>query len=88
LVLELDNPDFKECLMTCLINKPTRVIIITNTDFRAIEVYKQLLSIYNKIRSSSSSFLSRLGLTNISGVNIRVIYASVADKRRQIIYTI
>jgi hypothetical protein len=40
LVLELDNPNFKECLMTCLINKPTRVIIIIDTDFRATEVYE------------------------------------------------
>ncbi|KAF4626708.1 hypothetical protein G7Y89_g11446 [Cudoniella acicularis] len=37
LVLEADNPDFKECLTTCLINKPTRVIIVTNTDFKATE---------------------------------------------------
>ena len=38
LVLELDNPDFEEYLTTYLINKPMRVIIITNTGFRAIEV--------------------------------------------------
>ena len=49
LVLELDNPDFKEYLITYLINKPIRVIIITNIGFRAIEVNRQLLSIYNKI---------------------------------------
>jgi len=88
LVLELDNPDFKECLTTCLINKPARVIIITDTDFRAAEVNKQLLSISDKIRSGSSSFLSGLGPTNISGVDIRVIYASVADKRRQMTHAI
>jgi hypothetical protein len=49
IVLESDNPDFKECFITCLINKPIRVIIITNTDFKAIEVNKQLLSIRDKI---------------------------------------
>jgi hypothetical protein len=81
-VSESDNPDFKECLITCLINKPARVIIITDTDFKATEVYKQLLSIYDKIRSGSSSFLSGLGPTDISGVDIRVTYTSVADKRR------
>jgi hypothetical protein len=49
LVLELDNPDFKECLTTCLINKPVRIIIITNIDFKATEVNKQLFSICTKI---------------------------------------
>jgi hypothetical protein len=70
LVLELDNPDFEECLITCLINKPARVIIITNTGFRAIEVNKQLLSICDKIQKGLSSFLSKLSSTNISGVNV------------------
>jgi hypothetical protein len=40
LVLGLDNPDFKEGLMTYLANKPARLIIVTDTDFRAIEVNK------------------------------------------------
>jgi hypothetical protein len=40
LVLKSDNPDFKEYLTTCLINKPARVIIITDTGFRAIEANK------------------------------------------------
>jgi len=40
LVLEVNNPDFKEYLMTYLINKPAGVIIITNTDFKVIEVNK------------------------------------------------
>jgi hypothetical protein len=87
-VSESDNPDFEECLTTCLINKPARVIIITDTDFRAAEVYKQLPSIYDKIRSGSSSFLSGLGLIDITGVDIRVIYAGVADKRRQMTHAI
>ncbi|PMD55484.1 glycosyltransferase family 2 protein [Hyaloscypha bicolor E] len=73
-VSESDNPDFKECLTTCLVNKLARLIIITNTDFKATEVNKQLFSIRNKIQRGSSSFLSELGLTNISGVDIRVIY--------------
>ena len=38
LVLESDNPDFEEYLTTCLINKPAKVIIVTDTDFRATEV--------------------------------------------------
>ena len=40
LVLEVNNPDFKEYLMTCLINKPIGVIIITNTGFKVIEINK------------------------------------------------
>jgi hypothetical protein len=40
LVLESDNPDFKEYLMTYLINNPARVIIITNIDFKVIKVNK------------------------------------------------
>ncbi|KAF4636180.1 hypothetical protein G7Y89_g1902 [Cudoniella acicularis] len=84
----LDNPDFKECLTACLINKPAMVIIVTDTGFRATEVDKQLLSIRDKIRSGSSNFLSRLGLTDISGVDIRVTYANVADKRRQMTHAI
>jgi len=80
-VSQADNPDFEECLTTCLINKPAGVIIVTDTDNKAAEVNKQLLSIYDKIQRGSSSFLSRLGPTNISGVDVRVMYASVADKR-------
>jgi hypothetical protein len=34
-VSEPDNPDFEECLTTCLINKPAGVIIVTDTDFKA-----------------------------------------------------
>jgi cellulose synthase/poly-beta-1,6-N-acetylglucosamine synthase-like glycosyltransferase len=87
-VSELDNPDFEECLTTCLINKPTRVIIVTDTDFKAAEVNKQLLSIRKKIQGGSSSFLSGLGPTDISGVDVRVTYAGVADKRCQITHAI
>ncbi|KAH8790871.1 hypothetical protein F5882DRAFT_449991 [Hyaloscypha sp. PMI_1271] len=87
-VLELDNPDFEECLMTCLINKPARVIIVTDTGFRAIEVNRQLLSIRDKIQKGLSSFLSELGLTDISGVDVQVTYTGLADKRRQMTYTI
>jgi len=81
LVSEIDNPDFKEYLTTYLINKPTRVIIVTDTDFKATEVNKQLMSIRNKIQRGSSSFLSRLSPTNISRVDVRVMYTSIADKR-------
>jgi hypothetical protein len=49
LVLELDNLDFEECLTTCLINKPARLIIVTDTDFKATKVNKQLFSIRDKI---------------------------------------
>jgi hypothetical protein len=56
--------------MTCLINKPAGVIIVTDTDFRATEVNKQLLSIRDKIQRGLSSFLSGLGPTDISGVDI------------------
>jgi hypothetical protein len=82
-VSESDNPDFEECLTTCLINKPARIIIVTDTDFKATEVNKQLFSIRAKIQRGSSSFLSELGPTDISGVDVRVMYAGVADKRRQ-----
>jgi len=88
LVSESDNPDFEECLTTCLINKPARVIVVTDTDFRATEVNKQLLSIRDKIQKGSSSFLSELGPTDISGVDVRVIYAGVADKRCQMTHAI
>ncbi|KAF4627919.1 hypothetical protein G7Y89_g10233 [Cudoniella acicularis] len=37
LVLELENPDFKEYLTTCLLNNPARVIIITDTYFKVTE---------------------------------------------------
>jgi Glycosyltransferase like family 2 len=87
-VSETDNPDFEECLTTCLINKPARVIIVTDTDFKAAEVNKQLLSIRDKIQGGSSSFLSRLGPTDISGVNVRVTYTSVADKRCQMTHAL
>ena len=83
-----DNPDFEECLTTCLANKPARLIIVTDTDFRATEVNKQLLSIRDKIQKGSSSFLSELGPTNISGVDVRVMYAGVADKRCQMTHAI
>ena len=49
LVLEIDNPNFEEYLTTYLINKPIRVIIVIDIDFKAIKVNKQLISIYNKI---------------------------------------
>jgi hypothetical protein len=87
-VSESDNPEFEECLTTCLINKPAGVIIVTDTDFKATEVNKQLLSIRDKIQKGSSSFLSELGPTDISGVDVRVTYAGVADKRCQIICAI
>jgi hypothetical protein len=83
LVSESDNPDFEECLTTCLVNKPARVIIVSDTDFRAAE----LLSIHDKIQRGSSSFLSELGSIDISGVDVRVTYASVADKRCQMTHT-
>ena len=70
LVLEIDNPNFEEYLTTYLINKPIRVIIVIDIDFKAIKVNKQLISIYNKIQRGSSSFLSRLSSTNISRVNV------------------
>jgi aryl-phospho-beta-D-glucosidase BglC (GH1 family) len=87
-VSESDNPDFKECLTTCLINKPAGVIIVTDTDFRATEVNKQLLSIRDKIQRGSSSFLSGLGPTDISRVDIQVTYAGVANKRCQMTHAI
>jgi hypothetical protein len=74
--------------MTCLINKPTRVIIVTDTDFKATKVNKQLLSICDKIKEGLSSFLSGLGPTDISGVNVQVTYAGVADKRCQMTHAI
>jgi hypothetical protein len=87
-VSESDNPDFEECLTTCLINKPAGVIIVTDTDFKAAEVNKQLLSIRDKIQGGSSSFLSGLGPTDISGVDVRITYAGVADKRCQMTHAI
>ena len=87
-VSESDNPDFEECLTTCLINKPARVIIVTDTGFRATEVNRQLLSIRDKIQKGLSSFLSELGPTDISGVDVQVTYAGLADKRRQMTYAI
>jgi hypothetical protein len=87
-ILKSNNPDFKECLTTYLINKPARLIIITDTDFKAIKVDKKLFNIRDKIQRGSSSFLSELSLTNISGVDVRVIYVSVANKRRQMTHAI
>lgn len=87
-VSESENPDFEECLTTCLLNKPARVIIITDTDFRVTEVNKQLLSIRDKIQRGSSSFLSELGPTDISGVDVQVTYTSVANKRCQMTHAI
>ena len=87
-VSESDNPDFEECVTTYLINKPAMVIIVTDTSFRATEVDNHLLSIRDKIQSGSSSFLSGLGPIDISGVDIRVMYAGVADKRRQMTHAI
>jgi hypothetical protein len=49
IILKLDNPDFKEYLITYLINNSARIIIITDTNFKAAEINKQLLSICNKI---------------------------------------
>ena len=83
-VSESDNPDFEECLTTCLINKPASIIIVTDTGCKAAEVNANLVSVQDKIQGGTSTFLRGLGPTNISGIDIRVTYTNVTNKRCQI----
>ncbi|TVY81479.1 hypothetical protein LSUE1_G007408 [Lachnellula suecica] len=87
-VSESENPDFEECLTACLLNKPASVIIATDTYFKVTGVNKQLLSIRDKIERGSSNFLSELGPTDISGVDVQVTYTGVANKRCQMTHAI
>ncbi|TAQ83824.1 hypothetical protein B7494_g7851 [Chlorociboria aeruginascens] len=82
------NPDFEECITTCLFNLPAKIIIVTDTDSKVLEVKKQLLNIYPKIQDGSSGFLNGLGPIDISKVGILVISAGIANKRQQIKYAV
>lgn len=83
-VSESDNPGFEECLTTLLLNKPARVIVVTDTEEREEAAKARYSDICIKIRSGSSHFLKDIGASNVSVVEISFIHTNFADKRTQL----
>ncbi|KAL4907724.1 hypothetical protein BDW74DRAFT_166387 [Aspergillus multicolor] len=66
------NPDFEECLNSCLANKPSTIIIVTNSS-ALVEATKPIVAPYEQ----------RFPHTNI---NVKSCHYSEATKRQQIAY--
>lgn len=82
-ISESHNPDFEECLTTWLLNRPARVIIVTDTEEREAAAKERYFDICIRIQNGSSRFLKDIGATDISVVAVSFIHANLADKRTQ-----
>lgn len=81
-----DNLDFDECLSTCLLNGPAKVIIVTDTAQRATEAIACCKNIQQRLRDSSSVMV--FGAKPPHEVLVEVVASGVADKRVQIVHGI
>jgi hypothetical protein len=83
LVSESENSGFEECLTTWLLNTPAKIIIVTDTEERAMKAKERYLNISAKILDGSSLFIKGLGAIDISAVKVEFLHAGIADKRSQ-----
>jgi hypothetical protein len=82
-VSESDNPDFEECLTTWLLNRPARVIIVTDTEEREAAAKERYFDICIRIQNGSSRFLKDISATDVSAVAVSFMHTNFADKRTQ-----
>ena len=78
-----DNADFEECLTTCLINKPAKLVIITDTKTRQQDALEIVRQVREKIENGTS-VVEGLGPMSLEGVETEVQYSGIASKRRQL----
>lgn len=83
-VSKLQNPDLGECLTSWLVNKPKRIIIVTDTAER-VEAAKIR---YFEICKLNYNLLGGSGGIDFPLVEASFIHSSLADKRSQIVMAI
>lgn len=84
---EVDNPDFEECITTCLINKPAELLVVTDNAERAVEAEAVIQGIRKKLQTDMS-ILKHLGPKDVSAVEIKVLSSGIASKRRQVAFAV